>query len=203
MLLFAASVWSDQGYVENRSIDFQAAFLPVEPDKPVLEWMLPFSTSNRQDIRTIDVISTFGAYRSSYIKGHKHTGIDVLPKFKSNEHIWVYPIGEGVVCSIHLGHPHITIVVKHKTIEGRVIYSSYKHIFAPLVKLGMAVSVETKLGRLYTPVEGHQLGGNFDHLHLEIRKKFDDFGVASWETMTVKGLEKRFYDPLVFFKHHL
>jgi murein DD-endopeptidase MepM/ murein hydrolase activator NlpD len=203
MLFCAASIWADEGYIEKRSIDFKTAFLPVEPDQPVRQWLLPFSTSDRRDIRTIDVISIFGAHRSSYIKGHKHTGIDIVPKFNSNEHIWVYPIGGGVVCSIHLDHPHITIVVKHKTVAGKAIYSSYKHIFAPLVRLGAAVSVKTKLGRIYTPVEGRQLGGNFDHLHLEIRKTFDDFGVASWATMTVNDLNKRFYDPLVFFKHHL
>jgi murein DD-endopeptidase MepM/ murein hydrolase activator NlpD len=202
MMFCVTPVWADEGYIAKRSMDFKRAFIPVYPDRPVYGWMLPFLTLDRRDNRTIDVVSNFGAYRSSYIKGHRHTGIDIVPKSRSNKHIWVYPIGDGIVCSIHLGQPHITVVIKHKTIAGEVIYSSYKHLFNPLVELGAAVSVKTKLGRIYTPVEGRQLGGNFDHLHLEIRKKFDDFGVASWATMTLNDLNKRFYDPLVFFKQN-
>lgn len=201
ILLFSGpSIWADDANMGERSLDLKNAYHPVDPDNPVQKWMLPFATRDRQDLSTVHVISVFGAYRSSYIRGHKHSGIDMVPKSGSDDHVWVYPIGEGVVCSFHLDHPHITIVVKHKTITGKVIYSSYKHLFSPLVKPGDAVSVDTRIGRIYTPFEGRRLGGNFDHLHLEIRKTFDDFGVASWATMTEDELNKRFYDPLDFLK---
>lgn len=203
LLFLSTSLWADEDYIAQNSSRFKNAFFEANKLEPLHNWMLPFLTSNREDISTIAVISTFGSYRSSHIKGHKHTGIDIVPKARNGDHIWVYPIGKGIVCSIHLGTPHITVVVKHETIKGEVIYSSYKHLYAPLVQLGTAVDTETILGRLYTPIEGRQLGGDYHHLHLEIRKQFDDFGVASWATMTRDDLNKRFFDPWVFLKEYL
>jgi len=203
LLSSGPSLWAGGTHMGERSPDFKTGYIPVDPDHPVQKWMLPFATRDRQDLSTVHVISVFGAYRSSYVRGHKHSGIDMVPKSRGDDPVWVYPIGEGIVCSIHLDHPHITIVVKHKTILGEVIYSSYKHLFAPLVKPGDAVSVNTRLGRIYTPFEGRRLGGRFDHLHLEIRKTFDDLGAASWTTMTEDELNKRFYDPLDFLKNQL
>ena len=104
----------------------------------------------------------------------------------------------GVVCSIHLGDPHKTVVVKHQLTNGEILYTSYKHFQKVYVTNGQQVTDETPLARLYTRGEAKVLGGNYDHLHLEIRKKFDDFGVASWATMTKTDLELRFHDPWNF-----
>ncbi len=62
---------------------------------------------------------------------------------------------------------------------------------------------ETLLGRLYTSAEAKKQGGNYDHLHLEVRKQFDDYGVASWATMTREDINKRFYDPWLFMKQRV
>ena len=45
--------------------------------------------------------------------------------------------------------------------------------------------------------------GNYDHLHLEIRKSFYDYGCASWLTMNKTDLNVLFYDPMVFMKNNL
>lgn len=203
VLFDTASVLANEDYIHQRYSDFESTYMPAEVTDPAEFWVLPFETTNRRDINTIRQISKFGAYRSSYIKGHIHTGSDIVPESKSTEYVWVYPIGTGVVCSIHLDHPHITVVIKHKDENGKTIYSSYKHLYGALVSLGESVNINTKLGRLYTPSEAKQLNGNYDHLHLEIRMHFDDLGVASWATMTMGDLNKRFIDPLEFFNKHL
>lgn len=167
------------------------------------KWYAPFLTSDRTDLNTIRVISTFGAKRLSYVRGHIHTGADLVPRRRSGGKINVFPMAKGVVCSIHLGDPHRTIVIKHKLPDGSLIYTSYKHLQSILVENGQQVTHETLLGRLYTSGEAKKQGGNYDHLHLEIRKRFDDYGVASWATMTKTDLDRRFYDPWIFMKKRI
>lgn len=176
---------------------------PFHKDYNVIErvsqWNLPFKTTDRRDIKTISVISTFGSARNSFRKGHYHTGLDLMPK-KHKEPVDVYAMAEGIVVSVHLGDPHQTVVVKHKTVDGETIYSSYKHINEVQVKVGDKVNMDTKIARVLTKAEGKKHGGAYNHLHLEIRKNFDDYGCASWLTMTKEDLNLRFYDPLKFIK---
>ena len=112
-------------------------------------------------------------------------------------------MAEGAVCSIHLGDPHRTVVVKHKLSNGETLYTSYKHLQEIYVVNGQQVTPDTRVGRLYTATEASALGGNYHHLHLEIRKKFDDYGVASWATLTREDLDKRFHAPRQFMKENI
>ncbi|MBU1076626.1 MAG: peptidoglycan DD-metalloendopeptidase family protein [Spirochaetes bacterium] len=202
-ILFTTVLFS-ANYIEREKESWKVFYHDVTPDNPVKSWFVPFNTSNRTDIKTIRVISTFGAHRYSYIKGHMHTGLDNIPKKKGDlKYIFIYPMAHGVVCSIHLGHPHKTIVIKHELEDGSVIFTSYKHLQEIYVKPKQQVTPQTKLARLYTQKEAKLQDGSYDHLHLEIRKKFDDYGTASWATMTKEQLNKRFYDPLKFMKDNI
>ena len=186
--------------IQTEKEKWKIFYTDLAPVAPVKQWKVPFKTKNRTDIKTIRVISTFGAPRLSYVKGHFHTGIDMIPDQRGNGLIYVFPMESGVVCSVHLGDPHRTVVVKHRLAGGETIYTSYKHLQEIYVVNGQQVTQETRLGRLYTRSEADAQGGRYDHLHLEIRKKFDDYGVASWATMTKADLDLRFLDPLKFVK---
>ncbi|MBX3045341.1 MAG: M23 family metallopeptidase [Candidatus Kapabacteria bacterium] len=201
-ILFNVSVCYAEDYIfvdKERWKTFHHDFTITEK---VSAWYLPFKTADRKDLKSISVISTFGSARNSFRKGHYHTGLDLMPK-KHKEPVDVYAMAEGVVVSVHLGDPHQTVVVKHKTKDGETIYSVYKHITDVKVRNGDKVSHETKIARVLTKAEGKKHGGNYDHLHLEIRKKFDDYGCASWLTMTKEDLSLRFYDPHKFMKENV
>ncbi|MBN1899563.1 MAG: peptidoglycan DD-metalloendopeptidase family protein [Spirochaetes bacterium] len=199
----SSSVISDI-YTEEDWELWRETYKDVKVKSTVKGWFLPFKTKDRKDIKTIDIISTFGSPRLSYVKGHFHTGIDMIPKKRNrDEYIYVYPVADGSVCSIHLTHPHKTIVIKHRLKDGTILFTSYKHLFEIYPEKGDRVNVQTRLGRLYTREEALKLGGRYDHLHLEIRKKFDDYGAASWTTMSRTNLNKRFYDPWKFIKEKL
>ena len=177
-------------------------YLDVTPKENVTAWYLPFSTSNRTDIRTISVISSFGSPRSSFLAGHIHTGLDCMPK-NSKEPVNVFAMAEGTVCSVHLGDPFQTVVIKHRLKDSSIVYTSYKHINDVLVKAGDVVNKDTKIARVLTKKEAKRFGGAYNHLHLEIRKSFDDFGCASWLTMSKTELNLRFYNPKDFMKRNI
>lgn len=191
-----------KNYIERTRMNYEPAFVEVSPKEAVREWRIPFITGNRQKFNTIKVISVFGDARQTYLKGHIHTGADIIPA-KGAGYIYVYPMANGVVCSIHLGHPHKTVVVKHRLPDSTFIFTSYKHLQEVYVKTGTQVNPDTKIARLYTRAEAKKLGGNYDHLHLEIRKLFYDYGCASWLTMTKEELNKYFYNPADFMRKKL
>lgn len=166
-------------------------------------WILPFNVLNRRDIRQIKIISIFGDHRDSYLKGHLHTAIDINPAKPKTKLIPVYPMANGIVCSVHLGENQRTVVVKHKLKDGSVLFTSYKHLKEVYVSNGQQVDQHTKIARLFTPAESKKYGGDYHHLHLEIRKSFDDYGCASWLTMNKQQLNLRFYNPLLFIKEKL
>jgi len=182
---------------------FKDAFVEVTPDLVVDGWQLPFAVKDRRSIKGMAVVSTFGANRQSYLRGHRHTGLDLVPRPKPKGYVEVLAMANGVVCSIHLSDPHPTVVVKHRLVDGSIMFTSYKHLGGIDVSNGQQVTAATKIGRLYTADEAKKLGGNYDHLHLEVRKDFDDFGVASWLTMNQRDLDARFSDPLAFLKQQL
>jgi murein DD-endopeptidase MepM/ murein hydrolase activator NlpD len=126
----------------------------------------------------------------------------MIPANKPGQ-VVIYPMAEGVVCSIHLGAPHKTIVIKHLLKNSCPIYTSYKHLKEIYVTNGMQVDQHTKIGRLYTREESKKFKGSYDHLHLEIRKSFYDYGCASWLTFTKEDLNELFYNPMVFMKNNL
>lgn len=181
---------------------YKEAYVDSKPTKVVSAWMVPFDTPNRYDIRSIRVVSVFGDHRESYLKGHIHTATDLIPATRSAL-TYIYPMAEGVVCSIHLSHPHKTIVIRHQLANGKTLYTSYKHLEEIYVSTGTQVNQQTKIARLYTREETKKYKGNYDHLHLEIRKSFYDYGCASWLTMNKADLNELFYDPMVFMKSNL
>lgn len=189
-------------YIESTRLYYKDSYQDVNPSAVVSAWIVPFDTPNRTDIRSIRVVSVFGDQRESYLKGHIHTATDLIPAHKLGL-IYIYPMAEGVVCSIHLGHPHKTIVIRHLLADGKVIYTSYKHLQEIYVNVGTQVNQQTKIARLYTHEETKKYKGNYDHLHLEIRKSFYDYGCASWLTMNKTDLNELFYDPMVFMKSNL
>ncbi len=191
-----------KSYIEIMRLKFEAAYVDDNPIENVSSWKVPFQTSDRYKLNTIKVISVFGSPRDTYLKGHIHTASDIVPS-KSNGYAYVYPMANGIVCSIHLGHPHKTIVIKHRLPDSTFIFTSYKHLQEIYVKNGMEVNQDTKLARLYTHDEAKLQGGNYDHLHLEIRKSFYDYGCASWLTMTNDELNEYFYNPVDFMKKNL
>lgn len=192
------------GLIEADRLRWQSAYQEGEPEGPANQWFLPFNVPNRGDLQALTLVSVFGDHRDSFFPGHIHTAIDIAPKPRPEPgHIEVYPLATGVVCSIHLDHPHRTIVIKHRLPDGTVVFTSYKHLQTISVANGSQVTWKTPLGRLYTRREALAQGGDYDHLHLEIRKQFDDYGVASWATMDPAALEQRFYDPWAFLKTHV
>lgn len=195
--------YGELSHIDQDKDRWKPYYRDVSPKDTVTRWLVPFNTKNRNDLKTVAVISTFGAHRNSYVRGHIHAGIDLVPRKRGKPYTYVLAMAPGVVCSIHLGDPHQTVVVKHKLESGETIFSSYKHMQEIYVETGQEVTHQTKIGRLYTRKEALKLGGNYDHLHLEIRKKFDDFGVASWATLTKKDLNLRFTDPWKFMKKHI
>ncbi len=204
VLLSAFIDFSLADYIQDNSARWREYYREGDPPVAVHRWYVPFDTADRGDIRTVKVISSFGVTRYSYVRGHIHTGVDIIPlRRKGGKYVYVYPLAAGVICSIHLGHPHRTIVVKHRLLNGTIVFSSYKHLQEIYVENGEQVDPSTRLARLYTRDEALALGGSYDHLHLEIRKRFDDYGVASWATMNRKQLKMRFYDPWVFMRRHV
>ncbi|MCP5109025.1 MAG: M23 family metallopeptidase [bacterium] len=189
--------------IEEDKERWKPYYMDVVPSRAVKQWLVPFKTDDRKDIKTIRMISVFGAPRQSYVRGHFHTGVDLIPRRKRGQWVYVYPAAEGAVCSIHLGDPHKTVVIKHKLSDGKIIYTSYKHLQEIYVENGKEVTMETRLGRLYTAREASALGGNYHHLHMEIRKKFDEYGIASWATVKRADLNRRFHDPWKFLKANI
>lgn len=199
---YSARAIDKNSYIRATRSYYEYAYSDIKPASTVSSWMVPFKTNNRFDIHSIRIISVFGDHRESYLKGHIHTANDIIPANRTDT-VNVYPMAEGVVCSIHLAHPHKTIVIKHLLKNGQIVFTSYKHLQEIYVRTGTQVNQNTKIARLYTRGETKKYKGNYDHLHLEIRKSFYDYGCASWLTMNKKDLNELFYDPMVFLKNNL
>lgn len=204
VMLPDVTVWAidKNSYIEATRSYYKEAYRDSKSVSVVSSWMIPFDSPNRYDIRSIRVVSVFGDHRESYLKGHIHTATDLIPGHKSAL-TYIYPMAVGVVCSIHLDHPHKTIVIRHLLVNGKTIYTSYKHLQEIYVNVGTQVDQRTKIARLYTREETKRYKGNYDHLHLEIRKSFYDFGCASWLTMNKADLNELFYNPMTFMERNL
>lgn len=189
--------------IESDKARWKPYYTDAAPAAVATEWFLPFNVTNRKDMKQIKVISIFGDHRDSYFKGHIHTAIDLNPAKPKDKLIPVYAMAKGIVCSVHLGENQRTVVVKHKLANGGVMFTSYKHLKEVYVSNGQQVDQHTKLARLFTVQESKKYGGDYHHLHLEIRKSFDDYGCASWLTMNKEQLNLRFYNPLTFLKEKL
>lgn len=188
--------------IKKYSNKLKKYFTNSDPLVVAEKWLLPFDLHNRSDIKTIDIISKFGTYRSGYVKGHLHSGIDLIPSYKKDT-IFVYPVNKGVICLIYPKAPNKTVIIKHKLKNNELIYSSYIHLKEIFVKNGEQVDYNTKIGVLYTKYEAKRFNGNYDHLHFEIKKRIDDYSCASWLCMNQKELNSYFENPSPFFECNL
>lgn len=203
VVVVALTGHSHAGVLERDAPRFASAYIEVEPVAAVKAWLLPLRTRDRHDVKTLRVVSVFGAHRNSYVRGHIHSGLDLAVRGQEGKAVDVMAMAPGVVCSIHLGPPHTTVVVGHKLGDGTTLFTSYKHLARVDVQIGQQVTSETVLGVLFDRKQARKLGGSYDHLHLEVRKTFDDYGAASWSTMNKKQLAQRFVDPLSFLRKHV
>lgn len=138
------------------------------------------------------VFSRFGDGRTSFVRGHLHSGLDLA----GQEGDVVKPVCRGTVIDVHLAFPHTTIVVQHVDVDGARWFSTYKHVADVSVVPGQEVDRSTRLARLFRADEQRRAGWARTHLHFEIRRHFDDGGSASWTSMDRASLERTFLDPL-------
>lgn len=77
-----------------------------------INYFLPVGNDRSHDFKglTDRIIGRYGDYRKSYIRGHKHSGIDIKGNFNEP----VYSIGQGVVSHVFRGFPHKTIYIRHQ-----------------------------------------------------------------------------------------
>jgi len=203
LILFLAFLFVETPTIDKDKNRWKPYYTNVAPAKTADSWFLPFKGIDRKKIANIKIISIFGDHRDSYYKGHIHTAIDINPSTSKTKLIEVYAMANGVVCSIHLGENQKTVVVKHRLKNGTIMFTSYKHLSEVYVSNGQSVDQDTKLARLFTKEESKKYGGDYHHLHLEIRKKFDDYGCASWLTMNKTQLDDRFDNPQAFLRTYL
>lgn len=166
------------------------------------EIVTPFKDKNRKSFSAIRMRKTsrYGEFRSSYKPGHLHAGIDLKGDFNES----IYPIGNGQVTKIYHFFPHKSIIIKHTCPNNTTFYSIYTHLEDICVEEGNWVNTKTKLARLFNEEELKRSDfGTANHLHLEIRKSYDDNGRASYASMTQKALDKFCYDPEKFFRKNL
>ncbi|RZK20879.1 MAG: M23 family metallopeptidase [Pedobacter sp.] len=202
ILLLTAS-FLEAPTIAKDSARWKPYYSEVTPQKISNNWFLPFDVSDRKILTNIKIISIFGDHRDSYYKGHIHTAIDINPAKPKAKLVGVYAMASGVICSVHLGENQKTVVVRHTLQGGKTMFTSYKHLKEVYVSNGQQVNENTKLARLFTKEESRKYGGDYHHLHLEIRKKFDDYGCASWLTFNNNQLNERFYNPQTFLKQNI
>lgn len=161
----------------------------------------PFDEPDREQLQTLRarVGSGFGAHRSSYVRGHKHAGVDL----DTTPGEAVLAICPGEVVDVHLAFPHTTVVVAHRMADGSLRHSSYKHVTELQVRPGDRVHAQTRIGRVFDAAEQQRAPWRTNHLHLEIRTRIDDGGSASWTSMDLEQLGRYALDPEGFFEAHL
>lgn len=169
----------------------------TKPSGIAEKWLLPFDIIDRSDIKLIRLVSNYGTYRSGHVKGHRHSGIDIVP-VKNKGSIRVFSSSVGTVCLVRPVAPNKTVIIKHKLSDSTVIYSSYIHLKDIYVENGQEVNQNTEIGVLYTRPEALSYYGNYDHLHFEIKCRIDDYSCASWLCMSKQELDEYFINPLNF-----
>jgi len=184
----------------------QTLWPDAEPPTPAngicRRFYTPFADSTRLQYAAITdrLISRYGDYRSSAIKGHRHAGIDLHGKYSEP----VYAVGAGTVEGIYGGFPNRVLVIKHYLATADSVYSAYTHIEEVRVQPGDYVDQDTCLGRIFNAEELQR--SNFNcacHLHLEIRKSTADKGRASWQSLTMAALDKYCLDPEEFLPQYM
>ena len=201
LLTFSINAFS--GAIEEELLFWKPFYKEVTPEKVAYNWYLPFQTPNRNDFYTLKINDTFGKKNETYVQNHLSTGIELTPINAEGHTNYVYPLSDGAICAVYFGHPNKTIAIKHILPDNKIIFTTYKHLAEVYVTNGQQVTPKTKLGRLYSGEEIEKWGENNSLLFLEIRKDFNDYGVASWATLTKQSLVDRFENPLNFLRQYL
>jgi murein DD-endopeptidase MepM/ murein hydrolase activator NlpD len=84
-----------------------------------------------------------------------------------------------------------------------MVFSVYTHLRDIQVMPGDYVDENRVIGRLFNQEEKKKARFSTIHLHLEIRKKMDDMGLASFTSLSRDELDKYCLDPHLFFREHL
>jgi murein DD-endopeptidase MepM/ murein hydrolase activator NlpD len=162
----------------------------------------PFDEPQRDSYETIKrrVVGRYGEYRRSPRVGHKHAGVDLRGEFSES----VYAIGDGQVFEVFKSFPNRSVVLRHHMPDSSFLYSVYTHLEDITVMVGDWVNKNSALGRLFTEEELEASDfGTANHVHLEIRTSYSDYGTASWRSMSMDALNKYCMDPLAFFREYL
>ena len=201
ILLFCSPSWRSSFGKDFPNL--KSEYQPTQdPDLTGVDFFSPFHDPDRKDFKRLRnrIIGAYGDFRSSYQPGHLHAGIDLAGDFEER----VFSIGWGRVVHIFRQFPHKTIVIEHHLPDGTSVYSVYTHVEEMQVEKGDWVDSETHLARLFDREELEKANfGTPNHLHLEIRKSYEDEGRASYSSMTREELDRFCIDPLVFFRNQL
>jgi murein DD-endopeptidase MepM/ murein hydrolase activator NlpD len=161
----------------------------------------PFMEQGRNSFPAVArrTFSRFGSYRTSSVKGHLHSGIDLQGKMAEQ----VYAIAPGRVAAVYWSFPNRAVAVFHRMPDGSPIYSAYVHIEDITVKPGDVVNENTPLGRIFNRAEMKRSRFPTPHLHLEIRRSMKDEGERSYTAMTMKALKEYCLDPFAFLERRM
>lgn len=170
---------------------------PTRNDTPCVDVGSPFGEEKASALEA-RVFSRFGEPRVSYIRGHKHAGVDMKGVYRAA----IYPVCAGQVTALQLSFPHLTIVVRHTRPDGTSFHSSYKHVTDLRVKEGDLVTRSTVMSRIFDEDEHRRakFGRAPVHLHFEVLVRTDDEGEASWSSMSMEALRRYRSDPMALFR---
>ncbi len=160
-------------------------------------WNSPFNGTKDSDIKAFQrrIVGRFADFRTAGgDNGHKHAGIDLRGGFGEE----VYPINDGRVLAVSFKDLSGGVVIEHLLPDGSKLYSKYVHIQNISVRVGEQVTPHTKLGRLFDKASFKRSRYKNNHLHLEIRKDYEDKGTDSSYSETRKVLERHCLDPEKF-----
>lgn len=189
----------------NGTVDVRLEPLVTNPDNAArgvnaVEWVAPF-----KDLRGLAIskwgkriAGRYGDHRSSEVKGHLHSGVDL----SGGSGELVYPAAYGTVEYVSHDFVEGAVVLKHELANGELVYSQYSHIKEPRVRAGQKVEKEKALGRIFLESEFKKSGFPYNHLHFEVRRNYRDKGKASTNSMSRKALDQHFIEPLKFLEQH-
>jgi hypothetical protein len=128
--------------------------------------------------------------------GKPHPGVD----FHEREGADVYAIGEGKVLVNRYeedGYGHY-LMIQHKLIDGRQVYSLYAHLKNDDASFSTPpVGTELRGENIVIGKEGATGYAGLPHLHFEM-KKSPQLGLYSW--ITPRNLEQFYYEPYSFLQ---
>ncbi len=161
----------------------------------------PFHSGGTEEIISckMNVISFYGDFRYSEIRGHRHSGIDIEGNYGEK----IFPITEGKIIKISSEFPHKAVYILHlfDTLE---FISVYMHVEDIKVRNGDYVNETIEIGRIFNNEElSISAFCTPPHLHFEIRRNLNDNGEATFACMTINELNKHFIDPITFIREGL